>query len=320
MWQRPHADLFEVEGRPILLVDDVLYTGRTTRAVINELFDYGRPARRATGRAGGPGRARAAHRAAAFAAAWRQPGDQRQPAAGTEPAASAFKTRESLDAESKRNPQLNKHGELIHLLSIEGLPREGHHAHPRHRGSFLSVNDREVKKVPLLRGKSVFNLFFENSTRTRTTFEIAAKRLSADVINLDIARGPARPRARPLLDTIANPGARCTPTCSSCATRIRRALPRSPSACARMCTWSTPATAAMRTRRRGLLDMYTIRHSRRTSQPDGGHRRRHLHSRVARSTSMPGTSSAPPRDARRRPEDAGAGRPGARWACASATT
>jgi aspartate carbamoyltransferase catalytic subunit len=45
-----------------------------------------------------------------------------------------------------------------------------------------------VKKVPLLRGKSVFNLFFENSTRTRTTFEIAAKRLSADVLNLDIAR------------------------------------------------------------------------------------------------------------------------------------
>jgi ornithine carbamoyltransferase len=44
-----------------------------------------------------------------------------------------------------------------------------------------------VKKVPLLRGKSVFNLFFEPSTRTRTTFEIAAKRLSADVFNLNIA-------------------------------------------------------------------------------------------------------------------------------------
>ena len=44
-----------------------------------------------------------------------------------------------------------------------------------------------MKKVPLLRGKSVFNLFFEASTRTRTTFEIAAKRLSADVINLNVA-------------------------------------------------------------------------------------------------------------------------------------
>ena len=52
--------------------------------------------------------------------------------------------------------------------------------------SFFGVNQREMKKVPLLRGKSVFNLFFEPSTRTRTTFEIAAKRLSADVVNLAI--------------------------------------------------------------------------------------------------------------------------------------
>ena len=65
------------------------------------------------------------------------------------------------------------------------------------------MNDREVKKVPLLRGKSVFNLFFENSTRTRTTFEIAAKRLSADVFNLDIARSSAA-KGESLLDTIAN--------------------------------------------------------------------------------------------------------------------
>ena len=83
----------------------------------------------------------------------------------------------------KRNPQLNKNGELIHLLSIEGLPRDIVTHILDTAANFVSVNDREVKKVPLLRGKSVFNLFFENSTRTRTTFEIAAKRLSADVIN-----------------------------------------------------------------------------------------------------------------------------------------
>ena len=65
----------------------------------------------------------------------------------------------------KRNPQLNKNGELIHLLSIEGLPRPVIHQILDTAGTFLSVNDREVKKVPLLRGKSVFNLFFENSTR-----------------------------------------------------------------------------------------------------------------------------------------------------------
>ena len=84
------------------------------------------------------------------------------------------------------NPQLNKNGELIHLLSTEGLPREVLTHILDTATQFVSVNDREVKKVPLLRGKSVFNLFFENSPRTRTTFDIAATRLSADVYTLDI--------------------------------------------------------------------------------------------------------------------------------------
>lgn len=104
---------------------------------------------------------------------------------------------------AQKNPQLNAQGELNHLLSIDGLP----HAVLTHildtAASFLEVSDREVKKVPLLRGKSVFNLFFENSTRTRTTFEIAAKRLSADVINLDVSRSSTA-KGETLLDTIDN--------------------------------------------------------------------------------------------------------------------
>ena len=103
----------------------------------------------------------------------------------------------------KRNPQLNRHGELIHLLSTEGLSRALITQILDTAANFVSVNDREVKKVPLLRGKSVFNLFFEKSTRTRTTFEIAATRLSADVINLDIAKSSAS-KGESLLDTIAN--------------------------------------------------------------------------------------------------------------------
>lgn len=103
----------------------------------------------------------------------------------------------------KRNPQLNKNGELIHLLSTEGLSRDMLIHILDTATQFVSVSDRDVKKVPLLRGKSVFNLFFENSTRTRTTFEIAAKRLSADVFNLDIARSSAS-KGETLLDTIAN--------------------------------------------------------------------------------------------------------------------
>lgn len=104
---------------------------------------------------------------------------------------------------SKRNPQLNTNGELVHLLSTEGLPKAILTDILDTAQRFVSVNDREVKKVPLLRGKSVFNLFFENSTRTRTTFEIAAKRLSADVINLDIGKSSAS-KGESLIDTIDN--------------------------------------------------------------------------------------------------------------------
>ena len=102
-----------------------------------------------------------------------------------------------------RNPQLNHKGELQHLLSIEGLPREILTNILDTAASFVGVTAREVKKVPLLRGKSVFNLFFEASTRTRTTFEIAAKRLSADVINLNIAVS-SHTKGETLLDTVDN--------------------------------------------------------------------------------------------------------------------
>ena len=101
------------------------------------------------------------------------------------------------------NPQLNKHGELQHLLTIEGLPKRIVEQILDTAESFVSVAEREVKKVPLLRGKAIFNLFFEPSTRTRTTFEIAAKRLSADVINLNIGASSAS-KGETLLDTVAN--------------------------------------------------------------------------------------------------------------------
>jgi aspartate carbamoyltransferase catalytic subunit len=101
--------------------------------------------------------------------------------------------------------QFNTAGELTHLLTLEGLPKEQILHILDTAQQFVSVTDpsREVKKVPLLRGKSVFNLFFENSTRTRTTFEIAAKRLSADVINLDISTSSTA-KGESLLDTIDN--------------------------------------------------------------------------------------------------------------------
>ncbi|NBR27893.1 MAG: aspartate carbamoyltransferase catalytic subunit [Betaproteobacteria bacterium] len=102
-----------------------------------------------------------------------------------------------------KNPQLNKNGELHHLLSIEGLPADILRQILDTAESFVGVTQREVKKVPLLRGQAIFNLFFEPSTRTRTTFEIAAKRLSADVINLAI-NVSSTSKGESMLDTVAN--------------------------------------------------------------------------------------------------------------------
>jgi aspartate carbamoyltransferase catalytic subunit len=101
------------------------------------------------------------------------------------------------------DPQLNAAGELVHLLTLEGLPADVIRRILDTAVPFTSIAEREVKKVPLLRGKAVFNLFFENSTRTRTTFEIAAKRLSADVINLNIGASSTT-KGETLLDTVDN--------------------------------------------------------------------------------------------------------------------
>ena len=162
---------------------------------------------------------------------------------------------------AQRNPQLNRNGELIHLLSIDGLPRDVLVQILDTAGTFLSVNDREVKKVPLLRGKSIFNLFFENSTRTRTTFEIAAKRLSADVINLDIARSSTA-KGESLLDTIANLSAMHADMFV-----VRHSESGAPYLVARHCAPHVHVINAGDGRHahptQGLLDMYTIRHFKR---------------------------------------------------------
>jgi aspartate carbamoyltransferase catalytic subunit len=101
------------------------------------------------------------------------------------------------------NLQFDSQGRLRHFLTIDGLSRETIHQIFDIAESFISVGEREIKKVPLLRGKTVVNLFFESSTRTRTTFEIAAKRLSADVINLAVSASSTS-KGETLLDTVRN--------------------------------------------------------------------------------------------------------------------
>ena len=158
----------------------------------------------------------------------------------------------------RNNPQLNKNGELIHLLSTEGLSKDILTQILDTAENFVSVNDREVKKVPLLRGKSVFNLFFENSTRTRTTFEIAAKRLSADVFNLDIARSSTA-KGETLLDTIDNLSAMAADIFV-----VRHSESGAPYLIAKHVAPHVHVVNAGDGRHahptQGLLDMYTIRH------------------------------------------------------------
>ena len=101
------------------------------------------------------------------------------------------------------NIQLNSEGKLKHFLSIEGLNKTLLTEILDIADSFIGMNDQQIKKVPLLRGKTIVNLFFENSTRTRTTFELAAKRLSADVLSMSIATSSTS-KGESLLDTIRN--------------------------------------------------------------------------------------------------------------------
>ena len=181
-----------------------------------------------------------------------------------------------------RHPQLNAHGELTHLLTIEGLPRAVlAHILDTAEG-FVGVGDRDVKKVPLLRGKSVFNLFFENSTRTRTTFEIAAKRLSADVVNLNVGASSTA-KGESLLDTIDNLAAMAADVFV-----VRHAQSGAPFLIARNVGAGVHVINAGDGRHahptQALLDMYTIRHFKRdftrlTVAIVGDI----LHSRVARS-------------------------------------
>ncbi|MBA2492182.1 MAG: aspartate carbamoyltransferase catalytic subunit [Gammaproteobacteria bacterium] len=99
--------------------------------------------------------------------------------------------------------QLSSDGRLRHFLTIEGLSRALLTEILDTAESFAGVKDQTVKKVPLLRGKTIVNLFFEASTRTRTTFELAAKRLSADVLNVNIT-DTSTIKGESLLDTLRN--------------------------------------------------------------------------------------------------------------------
>ncbi|MEN9597226.1 MAG: hypothetical protein RL236_1660 [Pseudomonadota bacterium] len=103
------------------------------------------------------------------------------------------------------NLQLTSDGKLKHFLTTEGLSADLLTQILDTAEIFIdnTQSSPKIKSIPLLRDKTVMNLFFENSTRTRTTFEIAAKKLGAEVINMNIATS-ATSKGESLLDTIRN--------------------------------------------------------------------------------------------------------------------
>jgi aspartate carbamoyltransferase catalytic subunit len=187
-----------------------------------------------------------------------------------------------MSLDPKANIQLGPDGRLRHLLTTEGLPAETIRHILDTADQFVSVSERDVKKVPLLRGRSIFNVFFENSTRTRTTFEIAAKRLSADVINLNVGASSTA-KGETLLDTVWNLQAMDADMFV-----VRHSQSGAPHLIARHVKPGVAVVNAGDGRHahptQGLLDMYTIRHYKRdfsalTVAIVGDV----LHSRVARS-------------------------------------
>jgi aspartate carbamoyltransferase catalytic subunit len=98
-------------------------------------------------------------------------------------------------------PQLDDHGRLHHLLTLDGLPRAMLEQLLDRAEQLRALSHDGTRRLDLLNGRTVINLFFEPSTRTRTSFDLAAKRLGADVINFDIASS-STVKGETLLDTV----------------------------------------------------------------------------------------------------------------------
>ncbi len=90
-----------------------------------------------------------------------------------------------------------------HLLGLQGVPKEDIQLILDTATTFREVLDRPIKKVPTLQGKTIVNLFYENSTRTRISFELAEKRLSADAINFSVSTSSVN-KGETLKDTMKN--------------------------------------------------------------------------------------------------------------------
>jgi aspartate carbamoyltransferase catalytic subunit len=169
---------------------------------------------------------------------------------------------------------------LKHLLGIRELSADQITHLLDTAETFRDVSKREIKKVPALRGRTVINLFFEASTRTRTSFEIAAKRLSADAVNISVANSSVS-KGETLLDTARNLEA-MSPDCIV----LRHSMAGAPYHLAKICSASivNAGDGAHEHPTQALLDALTIReHKGRLEGLSVAIIGDILHSRVARS-------------------------------------
>ena len=169
---------------------------------------------------------------------------------------------------------------LKHLLGIRELSADQITHLLDTAESFRDVSKREIKKVPALRGRTVINLFFEPSTRTRTSFEIAAKRLSADAVNISVSTSSVS-KGETLLDTARNLEA-MAPDCIV----IRHSAAGAPQRLAQACNAAivNAGDGAHEHPTQALLDALTIReHKGRIAGLKVAIIGDVLHSRVARS-------------------------------------
>ncbi len=187
-----------------------------------------------------------------------------------------------------------------HLLGLEGVSGDEILAILDTATSFKEISERDIKKVPALRGKTIINLFYETSTRTRTSFEIAAKRLSADTINIS-ASSSSVTKGETLADTARNleamkPDAIVVrhPSSGACSLLARHVG----------CPILNAGDGCHEHPTQALLDCLTIRERR------GDDRRPHRRHR--------GRPAAQPRRPLQHPRPARAGRPGAAGRAADA--
>ena len=177
-----HLD-FDLDGRTVVLVDDVLFTGRTVRAAIDALFDYGRPDRVQLAVLADRG-----HRELPIRPDYV---GKNLPTARDERVFVRLEETDGVDEVTigRADGRNRDPGRAMrHLLSIEDLERADIERIMERAASFAEVGRRDIKKVPTLRGRTIVSLFYESSTRTSSSFELAAKRLSADVVSVKSAR------------------------------------------------------------------------------------------------------------------------------------